>query len=184
MKPPTEGQQATHWSPTAMKEFSPAHAGSTSARVPRIGTPSKSAPIRILVNTRLVLSQLTFSMTLPALSKWNAEAGMTVRHDGSNRWAAMPSSPTASSRRGRRKRCMPIHFSRRNAWKMAALKLRSFSRRNPRRTYSHSRSKAPKTSTSSISRSYRPRKSPRVPFGLKTSSAPMRSTTRPKQTTE
>src|SRR5262245_52259788 len=49
-----------------MKEFSPAHAGSTSARAPRIGTPSKSAPIRVLLNTRSVLSQLTFSMTLRA----------------------------------------------------------------------------------------------------------------------
>jgi hypothetical protein len=93
-----------------------------------------------------------------------------------------PFSPATSSWKGATQETHALRFGREKALKMAALKLRSFSRKN--RTYSHSRSKTPKTSTSSISRSYHPRKSPRVPFGLKTSSAPIGSTQRPKRTTE
>ena len=44
------------------------------------------------------------------LSKWNGDAVMTVGYDA-KRWAAAPFSPTASSGRVRRKRCMPIRFS-------------------------------------------------------------------------
>ena len=54
-------------------------------------------------------------------------------------------------------------------WKMVVSRLRSFSTKRPLQIFSTSRSKGPRTSTSSISPSLPPKKSRKVPFGLRPS---------------